>query len=280
MTSRQETQFESAKRMYTPRAANYEDSWHPEYSDRFMALVDIKPGSRVLSLACGTGLDAGIAAERVGDEGIVIGVDATEAMLDEARKKQNANPILKRRLKLVLHDVTHLNDCPGVEKESFDMIICSSAFVLFEDPAGVVEHWRDYLKPGGRMAIDITHEKNLRSGLLMEKVARRLGIPFPSNRFWIKSRDSFREILEKQGMIVERIELVEKQAGIQSTFMDISQSDEQFDYILRMPLTALIDTEEFRAKARPLFQEEWNAAAVDGKVEVSETVYVYIARKD
>ncbi|KAJ4125024.1 hypothetical protein NW768_009365 [Fusarium equiseti] len=274
-----ESQVDSAQRMYTERAHSYEDSWHPDYSRRFMELVPVHLGDHVLDLACGTGLEAVIAADQVGDEGIVIGVDITEAMLTEARKKLDQNESLARRIKLVQHNVTDLSGCPHVAKSSFDLILCSSAFVLFDDPAKVVSHWREYLKPGGKVAIDITHEYNLRAGVLLEKVARRMGMSFPSNRSWIKSKDSFSDILKRQGFIVEKVESLEKVPGLSSTFLSLDQADEQFEFVVDGPLLACIMTDELRYKGRDFFREEWNNAAVDGKVEVSHTVYVYVARK-
>ncbi|KAF5593650.1 demethylmenaquinone methyltransferase [Fusarium pseudoanthophilum] len=259
-----ESQSDAAQRMYTERATNYEDSWHPDYSKRFMELVPIKPGDRVLDLACGTGLEAVIAARHVGDDGIVVGVDITEAMLSEARKKLNHDETLHRRLRLVRHSVTDLTGSPNVDRGSFDLILCSNAFVLFENSKEVVAHWREYLKPGGRVAIDITHEYNLRSGLLLEKVARRLGMPFPSNRSWIKSKG---------------VGTLEKIVGLDSTYLGLDKADEQFDYVVNGPLTASIVTEELRVKGREFFREEWHNAADDGKVEVSDILYVYIARK-
>ncbi|KAI8669048.1 Methyltranfer-dom domain-containing protein [Fusarium keratoplasticum] len=274
-----ESQIDSAQRMYTPRATDYEDSWHPEYSQRFTDVAPIKPGDHILDLACGTGLDAIIAAERVGDHGTVIGVDVTAAMLEKAREKLKDNPTLARRLTLVQHDVTNLNECPHVQKGSFDLVLCSNAFVLFEHPEQVVAHWREYLKPGGRVVIDITHEQNLPSGVLVEKVARSLDLPFPSNRTWIKSKDSFSEILERQGFVVEKVELVEKALGLGSTYLDLDQADAQFDQILNGPLAGMTIADTLRASGRDKFKQEWENAAVDGKIEVSDILYVYVARK-
>ncbi|KAF4973382.1 hypothetical protein FZEAL_9340 [Fusarium zealandicum] len=255
-------QANAANLMYTPRAAKYEDSWHPEYSKRFMDLVPIQPGDRILDLACGTGLEAVIAADLVGDEGIVIGVDVTAAMLAEAQKKLDQDPTRARRLTLLQHDVTDLTDCAHVQKGSFDLILCSNAFVLFQHPEQVVAHWREYLKPGGKAVIDITHQHNLRSGLLLEK-----------------SKDSFREILEQQGFVVEKTEILEKEPGLGTTYLGLDQADKQFDYILNGPLPASVITDEIRHQGREYFRQEWKKAAVDGKVEVSDVLYVYIARR-
>lgn len=279
MAADQGTQFETAQRMYSTRAVDYENSWHPQYTGRFMDIVAAKAGDRVLVLACGTGLEIAIAAPLVGDDGIVVGIDATSEMLAEARKKQTADSVLAQRLALVQHDITDLSSCAEIEKETFDLILCSNAFVLLQNPGQVVAHWRDFLKPGGRMVIDITHEYNLRAGQVLENVARRMGIPFPSNRSWIKSKDSFREVLQSQGLVVDRIETVEKELGKGTTYLDVTEADEQYEYIANSPLTGLVTTNEFKAKARPLFKEEWEAAAVDGKMEVSDTLYVYVARK-
>jgi len=50
------------------------------------AFADIPVGATVLDLGCGAGVDALIAAQRVGPQGRVIGVDFSEAMLARARR--------------------------------------------------------------------------------------------------------------------------------------------------------------------------------------------------
>ncbi len=50
-------------------------------------LLGLKPGAAVLDLGCGTGDDARELAALVGAEGLVIGVDASRAMVAEARKR-------------------------------------------------------------------------------------------------------------------------------------------------------------------------------------------------
>lgn len=274
-----ETQVESAQRMYNARAPDYEDSWHPEYSKRFIELVPLGPGERVLDLCCGTGLEAFLAADIVGDAGEVVGVDISNGMLAVAIEKQKQDVKLGPRIRFLRHDVTSLGGLAEVEKESFDAIMCSNAFVLFEDPAKVVREWREYLKPGGILAVDITHELNMRSGLFMERVAQRLGVYFPSNRAWIKSKDSFRLILENEGYTTESIVELEKVSRQRSTYYTVDKADEQFDYVTNRLLTMPIMTDEFKNRARGAFKEEFSKAAVDGKVEVVDSLYVYIASK-
>ncbi|KAF0315474.1 protein-l-isoaspartate(d-aspartate) o-methyltransferase [Colletotrichum asianum] len=272
-----ETQAASSKRMYTARADNYENSFHPDYTKRFMALADVQLGERVLILACGTGLEIFIAAEQVGEEGEIVGVDITDAMLAKAReKKERLKP--KADIHLLNHDITDLDGLKELKDKKFDVIMCSNAFVLLDNQEQVVASWRKHLKPGGRLQVDITHENNLKIGLLLERAANRLGTRFPSNRTWIKDRNSFKQILEKAGYTVEKIELMDKLTGQDSTFYGMDQIDEQFDGIISTPLTINMATDEFKNKARALFREEWEKDAVDGKIENVDALYVYVAR--
>lgn len=276
-----ETQSESAQRMYNARASSYEDSWHPGHARRFIAGAPLRQGDRVLSLCCGTGLDSFLAAEMVGDKGEVVGVDISSGMLEQLRKRQQREAVVGARIKSIHHDVTDLGGISGegVEESSFDAILCSCAFVLFNDPSMVVADWKRYLKPGGVMVIDITHEHNLRAGMVMETVARKLGIKFPSNRLWIKSQDSLKDILEAQGLHVENITLLEGITGLGRQFHDAEEADKHFDFIVNSKLTQLSASDDFKIKARPLFREAWESAAVDGKVEDSDALYLYVTRK-
>lgn len=276
-----ESQNESAQRMYNARASAYEDSWHPAYSRRFIAHAPLHPGDRVLSLCCGTGLDAFLAAERVGDRGEVVGVDVSAGMLGQLQARQTREPGAGKRIRTVHHDVTDLDGLAeeGVEKGVFDAILCSCAFVLFNDPAAVVAHWKEYLRPGGVMVIDITHEHNLRSGRVLEGVAREMGVKFPSNRSWIKGKNSFGEILEAQGMRVESVTLLEGISGQGRHLYGVEEAASQYELIVDSSLTKLVASDDFKIKAMPLFCKAWADAAVDGKVEDSDVLYVYVARR-
>src|SRR5689334_9389430 len=57
---------------------------------RAVELLDIGPGARVLDCACGSGHASIAAAERVGPEGRVIGIDVSGNLLALARAKAAA----------------------------------------------------------------------------------------------------------------------------------------------------------------------------------------------
>ena len=52
-----------------------------------LAALALQPGQRILDLGCGLGDDVFAMAERVGASGHVIGIDISEAMIEEARRR-------------------------------------------------------------------------------------------------------------------------------------------------------------------------------------------------
>ncbi|KAH8671275.1 S-adenosyl-L-methionine-dependent methyltransferase [Xylariales sp. PMI_506] len=274
-----ESQTESAIRVYDARAATYEDSWHPSYSQRLTKLLPIKSDDRILVLCCGTGLDAFLAAEAAGPGGMVVAVDVSPGMLAQAQLRQDK---LHSHITFVRHDVTDLESCEDLRdlKGSFNMIICSNAFVLFAEPTRVVRNWKGWLQEGGRMAIDVTHERNFIGGLIIERATQQLGITWPSNRQWIKNEESFKVILEDEGMKVEKVVLVEKIPGASSLSYGADEADDQFEFIVKSPFSAPFTwTDGNRDKAKDLFRKEWESIAVDGKVHSTEALYLYVAVK-
>lgn len=49
--------------------------------------LKLQPGDTVLELACGTGINFSLFQQYIGPTGQIIGVDLTDAMLDQAQKR-------------------------------------------------------------------------------------------------------------------------------------------------------------------------------------------------
>jgi ubiquinone/menaquinone biosynthesis C-methylase UbiE len=76
--------------IYRKRAKGYDSSgissflkWRKEA----VRLLDLRRGDRVVDLGCGTGLNFALLEEIIGPKGRIIGVDLTDAMLDQARQR-------------------------------------------------------------------------------------------------------------------------------------------------------------------------------------------------
>lgn len=111
--------------------------WAPVLLD----IVCVGPGDAVLDVACGTGVVARHAAERVAPGGSVTGVDLHPAMLTVASR-------LRPDVEWRQGDVATLPFRDG----RFDVAVCQMAFMFFPDPDLAVREMIRVVRPGGRVA--------------------------------------------------------------------------------------------------------------------------------
>ncbi len=109
-------------------------------------LLGLGPGDVVLDVACGPGNFSREFARAVGDDGLVVGIDASRTMLSRGVDELvGAGP----NLALVRGDAARLPFRDG----SFDAVCCFAALHLFADPFAGLDEMRRVLGPGGRIAL-------------------------------------------------------------------------------------------------------------------------------
>jgi SAM-dependent methyltransferase len=109
--------------------------------------MDLRPGERVLDLGSGAGIDALLAASRVGADGLVIGVDMTPEMLGRARQNAAAAGVTNVEFR-----EGRLEQLP-VDDASIDAVTSNCVINLVPDKAAVFREIRRVLRPGGRVVV-------------------------------------------------------------------------------------------------------------------------------
>jgi ubiquinone/menaquinone biosynthesis C-methylase UbiE len=130
-----------------------------------VGLLDVQPHDRVLEIGFGPGIAIQELA-RHATSGLVIGVDHSEVMVRQARKR-NAAAVRAGRVDLRLGSAEAL---PGFDTP-FDKILAVNSLLFWDDPVARLKDLHNLLRPGGQIAIvyqprgpDATNEVAARTG--------------------------------------------------------------------------------------------------------------------
>jgi ubiquinone/menaquinone biosynthesis C-methylase UbiE len=129
-------------------AGVYEEFFVPAlfqpWARRVVNAAAIQPGHRVLDVACGTGVVARAAAEKVKPNGSVTGLDMNESMLEVAARKA---PWIEWR--------NGRAEALPFESNSFDAVVCQFGLTFFENPPLAIKEMERVLHPGGHLAVAV-----------------------------------------------------------------------------------------------------------------------------
>ena len=130
-------------------AVAYEAGWRDQLEPArslMLEMVALRPGERVLDVACGTGLISFRMAEAVGARGAVVGTDISGEMVEAARRVAAERDIANARFERA--DAEALPYAVA----SFDAAVCGLGLMYVPDPVKALGEMRRVLRPGGRAA--------------------------------------------------------------------------------------------------------------------------------
>jgi len=199
---------------YRKRAANYDFTanlyylfgyreW--AYRQKAVKALNLQPGDTIVELACGTGLNFSLFQDYIGPTGQIIGVDFTDAMLEQARKRVADQGW--KNVTLIQHDASTFQIPPDVKA-----VFSSFALSLFPNTEQVLTRVANSLAPGGRLVLlELQLPRSWPSWLASAALA--LMKPFAVTEEWIMRRPW--EIIPKTiNSLLDHVEVTEHYFGL------------------------------------------------------------------
>lgn len=138
-------------------AEDYEALWQAQLAPaQAMLLAEVAPapGEQVLDVACGTGLVALAAAEKVGLQGQVLGVDLSGRMVEAARQRAQLRPCKQANFLRMDGERLSLPDA------RFDAALCAFGLMYLPEPEQAVREMARVVRPGGRVGLSVWGERS------------------------------------------------------------------------------------------------------------------------
>ncbi|MBZ0283408.1 MAG: class I SAM-dependent methyltransferase [Anaerolineae bacterium] len=182
------------------------------WANRLVDLVELKPGKRILDVACGTGAVTHLFAEHNGNNGQIVGYDINPEMLAIAQAKLPNIGIewqLGNALELPFQD------------GAFDIVTCQHGLMFFEDRVRGLQEMYRVLAPGGKLLVLVWGSIEDNPGFLVaaEGFGRYAGIESGNSirgMFVLGDISQMRSLAETAGFQDAIIETVAAQAHFSS----------------------------------------------------------------
>ena len=135
------------------------------WAQELVRTANLKPGERVLDVACGTGAVARLAAEMVRTDGHVTGLDLNAGMLAVARSLPPPSGATITWLEADVGDM-------DLEDDSFDVVLSQQGFQYFPDKLVALGEMYRVLVPGGRLVLSLWKRSNVYTTALADAMER------------------------------------------------------------------------------------------------------------
>ena len=235
-----------------------------------MDTAALRPGERVLDVACGTGVVTRLAAERVGRDGTVAGLDINPGMLAVARSVPSPG--------MAIDWQQGSAEAMPLPDAAFDVVLCQLGLQFVPDKAAAVREMQRVLVPGGRLIVSVTGPTPPPFVIFDEALSRHISpevSPFVRMVFSLHDPDELRELVRGAGFrdVTTQADAKELQLPPPAEFL--------WQYVHSTPLAdavAQADDDRRAALERDVVTG-WQPYVEDGGMVLSPNVVVVTARK-
>ncbi len=201
-------------------------------------LASPQRGERVLDVACGTGIVARLANQRVGPSGKVVGLDLNPGMLAIARSTSSTTNIDWRE-----GNATAM----PLEDATFNLVLCQQGLQFFPDKPNSLKEMRRVLVPSGRLALSVWTSMHESPGfaLLLEALKRHIGpeaAAFMELPFSLGNQEELHGMITASGFRDINIHVMTKQLNFPSPNEFVRR------YVAASPLASVVGKADNKSK--------------------------------
>lgn len=233
-------------------------------------IAALRPGERVLDVACGTGVVTRLAAERVGDSGWVAGLDVNPGMLGVARA------VAPPGASIDWYETSA--EAMPLPDDSFDVVLCQMGLQFIPDKHAALREIRRVLVPGGRVVINLPGPRPAQFAIMGEALARHISpdaAGFAGLVFSLHEEDELRQLMSRAGF---------RQVAVRKATEELRvppPRDFFWQYIHSTPLANAVAQVDDRKRAALECDvcEQWEQFVVDGAMKLSVDMTTVTGRK-
>jgi ubiquinone/menaquinone biosynthesis C-methylase UbiE len=227
-------------------------------------------GDRVLDVACGTGVIARLAAERVGSRGSVTAIDIAPDMISVAKSTESPAARIE----------WHVGDAAALPlgDTSYDVVLCQMGLMFMEDRAAALAEMRRVVVPGGRVVVNtpgtIQPAFVAMEQAIVEHISPDLG-GFVRAVFSMHDPEALATLLRDSG-------LQDVSATVTTTTLELPRPDEfLWQYVNLTPMGPLVAAAPADARLAMERQvvDRWQPFVVNGRTLVAQPMVIASGRR-